>query len=272
MHVPEHVLDPATCLTTGIISTAAVAYGIARMRSENPPQNASSIGLVATGIFAAQSMNFPIAEGTSGHVLGGLLAAIILGPWSGLIAMTLVLLVQCLVFQDGGLAALGANVLNMGVAGSLLGFAIYSCLRRAQSGTSGAIAASMISAWLSVQIGAILCSLELAAGGGFGLSGTLGTMLYYHSLIGLGEAFVTGVAVALIIQRRRGSEDNLLAPQPQFNLGIRPLIQGIGIVVVLAMLSSPFTSSMPDGLEATISNSTGPGAGHRELPRPDPLP
>lgn len=255
MHVPDGLLNPLTCCATGMISTATVAYALHRVRSDLPPRTVPLMGVTAACLFAAQMVNFPIPGGTSGHLLGGLLAATLLGPWAGLIVMTIVLFVQCLLFQDGGITALGANILNLGVAGSIAGYAIYSLIRRTVGGMRGTLAAGIIGAWFSVQIGAVLCSLELCAGGDFRFTPTLAVMLLFHSLIGLGESLATGLAMAWILRVR---PDLIYGQTPTKNLATRTselMIAGTSIALILAALVSPFASTSPDGLEAAVQRS-----------------
>jgi len=162
------------------------------------------MGVMAAFIFAAQMMNFPVAGGTSGHLLGGALAAILLGPWAAIIIMTTVVGVQALVFQDGGLAALGANVFNMGVITALLGYAVYAPTSRLANGRpwlrqAGAFAA----AWLTVQASAALTAFELAVSDTSPLTVVLPSMMGVHALIGIGEGLITVAALSLVGATRR---------------------------------------------------------------------
>src|SRR4051812_22552550 len=117
MHIPQHVLDPATCAATGAVSTAALSYAIYRVRREEISTKLPLMALTGVAVLVAQSLNFPIASGTSGHFLGGALAGILLGPWAGMLVMAAVVAIQCLMLNDGGISALGANILNMAVIG-----------------------------------------------------------------------------------------------------------------------------------------------------------
>jgi cobalt/nickel transport system permease protein len=161
------------------------------------------MGVTAAFIFAAQMVNFPIAGGTSGHFLGAVFSSVILGPWAGLIIITLVLAVQCLGFADGGLTALGANVFNMGVIGALGGYGIfvliYHLCRKSHRGFFIALA---VSAWFSVAMAATATAIELAMSGTSPLVVVLPTMVGVHAIIGIGEAVITTTSVSLILKTR----------------------------------------------------------------------
>jgi cobalt/nickel transport system permease protein len=155
------------------------------------------MGVMAAFIFAAQMLNFPVAGGTSGHFMGGALAAILLGPSMGLLVMTAVLVVQCFVFQDGGLTALGANIFNMGIIGAVFGYLIYIVFRKINR-TFAAFIASM----LSVIIAASACAIELAVSGTVPLKIALPAMAGVHTLIGIGEGLITIAVLGLISKTR----------------------------------------------------------------------
>jgi cobalt/nickel transport system permease protein len=171
------------------------------------------MGVAAAFIFAAQMVNFPIASGTSGHLGGGVLAALLLGPWAGTLVMTAVLVLQALLFQDGGITALGANVLNMGVLGCMLGFVVYRLLRRMLPGTRGALLAAFLTAWLAVVLGASLAAAELALSGTIPLRLVLPTMAGIHALIGVGEGLITAAALAFLLRVRRDLVHPLCLPR-----------------------------------------------------------
>ena len=148
-------------------------------------------------------VNFPILGGTSGHLLGGVLAAVVLGPWAGVLAMSVVLIVQCLLFYDGGLTALGANIVKMALAGSLGGYAVYATIVRLKPTAPMHVAAAVVASWVSVQLAAALCRyLELWWSGTYPLGAVLPAMLIVHTLIGIGEALITGSVVAFLCRVR----------------------------------------------------------------------
>jgi cobalt/nickel transport system permease protein len=161
------------------------------------------LGVMAAFIFAAQMFNFAVIGGTSGHLLGGVLAAVLLGPWAGTLVMACVVAVQALLFQDGGLLVMGANIFNMGVIGTLGGFALYRVLvSLLGSERRGRIPAAAMAAWVAVVAGAAAMAVQLAVSGFIALEVTLPVMLGVHALIGIGEAIITAAAIGFIAVTR----------------------------------------------------------------------
>src|SRR5688572_16165978 len=172
------------------------------------------MGVLAAFIFAAQMMNFPVAGGTSGHMLGGALAAILLGPWAAIIVMTSVIGIQALVFQDGGLAVLGANIFNMGVATAFVGYAVYKLIAAAgRYSRSFILSATFAAAWISVMVAALLTSIQLVISDTSELSIVLPAMMGVHALIGIGEGLISVGAVALVLSARPDLL-NVAPPEP----------------------------------------------------------
>ncbi len=199
MHIPDGFLNTATSAATWVAAAGGLAYGTRRLTAEIEEHQAPLLGVTAAFIFAAQMMNFTVAGGTSGHLLGGTLAAILLGPWAGMVVITAVLAVQALVFQDGGLLALGANVLNMAVVGVLVAGVTYRLLRKLLGERPWAqSAAAFGSAWLSVVIASLLAAVELGLSGASPWGLVLPAMLGVHALIGIGEGIITLAALALV--------------------------------------------------------------------------
>lgn len=160
------------------------------------------MGVMSAFIFVAQMINFPIMGGTSGHLFGGVMASVLLGPYAGATVLASVLIFQCLVFQDGGLLALGANILNMALAGTLGGYAIYRLFMSVLGSEKGFLAACAIASWCSVIIAAFFCALELAISGTSPVGIVIPAMVGVHMIIGIGEAVIT-VAVAGFILKTR---------------------------------------------------------------------
>ncbi|MBI2825630.1 MAG: energy-coupling factor ABC transporter permease [Planctomycetia bacterium] len=249
MHLPDGFLNASTCAGTAVVAGGALAWGIRQARAKVGDHLIPLLGVMSACVFSAQMVNFPILWGTSGHLVGGALAAIILGPWAGALAMTVVLIVQCLLFYDGGLTALGANVLNMAIAGSLLAYAPYTVCRRLVAGPSGHVVGASVAAWISVELAAAFCSIELWWSGTYPLSAVLPAMLIVHSAIGVVEALVTGMVVAFLLRVR---PDLLYAVrQPQAEPAEwRPLVAaGLVVAVLVAFCLSPLASAAPDGLQ-----------------------
>jgi len=161
------------------------------------------MGVMAAFIFAAQMLNFPIAGGTSGHLLGAVLAAILLGPWAAVLVMTSVLIIQCVVFQDGGVLALGANVLNMGIVAPFLGYYCYRAIT-AVTGESrnSKLAGCFVGAWISVVGASAACAVELSFSGTSPLSVALPTMTGWHVLIGIGEGLIGSTVLGAVLATR----------------------------------------------------------------------
>jgi len=212
MHIPDGFLSTPVWVAAGAVSAAAVAVGVARVGKNMEEKQVPLMGVVGAFIFAAQMVNFPIASGTSGHLGGGVLAALLLGPWAGTLIMTAILIVQAFLFQDGGITALGANVLNMGVLGSLLGFAVYRFLRRLLAGTRGALISAFITAWLIVVLSASLAAVEIALSGTVPLRLALPAMAGIHALIGIVEGLITAAALAFLLRVRRDLVHPLCRP------------------------------------------------------------
>lgn len=250
MHVPDGFLNLQTAAAAAAVSAAAVGVCVRRLRRTLQPRQVPLMGLAATFVFAAQMLNFPVAGGTSGHLLGAALAAVLLGPAAAVLVMTAVLVVQCLVFADGGLLALGANVLNMAVIGSLAGGGIHRLVRRLGTGLRGTVTAAAFAAWCSVLLAALACAVELALSGAAPARLVLPAMAGVHAVIGLGEAVITAlvlVSIAAIRPELVGGGES--AP------GRRTFLVPGGLVVAfaLAALAAPFASSLPDGLEVVAA-------------------
>ncbi|BAT71935.1 cobalt/nickel transport system permease [Thermosulfidibacter takaii ABI70S6] len=195
MHIPDGFLSVPVALSTLAVSGAAVVHSTKKVSNILGDKEVPLVGVMAACIFAAQMLNFPVAGGTSGHLIGGALVAIVLGPEVGVLVMTSVLLVQALIFQDGGITALGANILNMGVIASYLGYFAYKL------GTlviKNDFVCSFLAGWFSVFVAAVACSLELALSGTIPLKVVLPAMAGVHALIGIGEGLITAFAVAFI--------------------------------------------------------------------------
>ena len=203
MHIPDGFLSTEAAIGACAVSAGAVGYAVTRARRTLDERSSLLMGISAAFIFAAQMLNFPVAGGTSGHLLGGALAAILLGPWVGSLVLTAVLAVQALLFQDGGLLALGANVLNMAVIGVFIGWAVHRALL-AVAGTRrwGLTVGGFVAGWLSVVVASAAAALELAVSGTLPLNVALPAITLVHMLIGVGEGIIT-VAVLLFLQAAR---------------------------------------------------------------------
>jgi cobalt/nickel transport system permease protein len=203
MHIPDGFLSAEVATACAVPTAAAVAYGLRRASRELDERRVPLLGVTAAFVFAAQMLNFPVAGGTSGHFLGAALAAILLGPWLACVVMSVVLVTQSFVFADGGVTALGANVLNMGVIGALLVGGLMLAARAVLPRSRGVLlGVSAAGAWLAVMAGATAAALELAISGTVPLGTVLPAMLGVHALICIGEGVITAAAVSAVLASR----------------------------------------------------------------------
>ncbi len=203
MHIPDGFLDTRTLIYTAAVSAGAVSYGVRKANEKLGEKQVPLLGLTAAFVFAAQMLNFPVAGGTSGHFLGAMLAAILLGPWMACLVMTVVLAIQCLGFADGGLTALGANVFNMGVIGGIICYYIFLVIKKALPKTRvGFLSAVAVVSWFSVVLASAVCAIELAISGTSPMAVVLPAMAGVHMLIGIGEAIITTTVMSLVLSAR----------------------------------------------------------------------
>lgn len=203
LHAPDGYLTAAIAVLMWGLTLVALFVAVRRTNRTLDERAVPLLGVTAAFIFAAQMFNFQVIGGTSGHLLGGVFAAVLLGPWAGTLVMACVVAVQGLVFQDGGLVVMGANIFNMGIIGTLGGFAVYRMVAAALGGEERSrIPAAGIAAWSSVVVGAIAMALELGASDVTPLSVALPAMVGVHVLIGIGEALITMAALGFIAATR----------------------------------------------------------------------
>jgi cobalt/nickel transport system permease protein len=249
VHIPDGFLDLNTALATGAIATAALGIALADVRRTVPPRRIPLIGLAAAFVFAGQMLNFPVAGGTSGHLIGAVLVAVLLGPSAAVLVMSAVLILQCLMFADGGVTALGANVFNMAVVAPAVGYVVYRLLARtAGDGLRGRLFAAAFAAWASTVAAAVACAGELALSGTVAWKVALPAMAGVHLLIGLGEAVITTLVVAAIARAR----PELLVLGNGSDARVRYGVlaaQGVLVSLGLALFVAPFACGWPDGLE-----------------------
>jgi cobalt/nickel transport system permease protein len=203
LHAPDGFLTVPIALVMWAITLVVLAIAVRETNRTFDDRAILLMGVMAAFIFAAQMFNFQIPGGSSGHLLGAVLAAVLLGPWAGTLVMACVVTVQALVYQDGGLVVLGANIFNMGVIGTLGGYVIYRGLCRVLGGEARArIPAAGIAAWLSVVVASAAMAIELALSGTTPLEIALPAMVGVHVVIGVGEALITMGALAFIAATR----------------------------------------------------------------------
>ncbi|MGK2938891.1 MAG: energy-coupling factor ABC transporter permease [Solirubrobacteraceae bacterium] len=202
MHIPDGFLSSEVCAVTSVAAAGAVGYAASRARAELDERRVPLLGATAALVFAAQMVNFPVTGGTSGHLLGAALATVLLGPWLGMLVVSLVLGVQAAAFADGGIAVLGANVLNLAVLGALVTQTMLTGAAALRERTVGLLGIVAVASWASVMAAATATSVELAASGTIGLTTVLPSMLGIHALIGVGEAAITVAVVATVLAVR----------------------------------------------------------------------
>src|SRR5689334_518132 len=274
MHVPDGFINAPTSVATGVVAAAAVAVSLRGARRELDERTAPLAGLVAAFIFAVQMLNFPVAAGTSGHLLGGALAAILVGPCTGVLCVSVVLLMQGILFADGGLTALGVNITDMAIVTTVVAYAVFRGLVKVLPRTRRSVTvASFVAALLSVPAAAVAFTLIYAIGGttDVALSKVATAMVGVHVLIGIGEAVITALTVGAVIAVRpdlvygaRGLQQRLklrvngelvdtpaAAPAPVAARSSHRKVWITGLVtsLVLAGFVSFYASASPDGLE-----------------------
>lgn len=196
MHAPDGFFNAGVNVASGIISGGVLLYAVRKTYKNLDRQRVYMMAAVAAFIFAVQMLNFTVSAGTSGHLLGGVTAAIMLGPWAGTIVMAIVILIQAFVFQDGGITALGPNILNMGIWGTVIGYFIYAVIKtRLGNIRFGMYMGAFIASWAAVMLAAFFCSLQLALSGVLSLKELLPPMLMVHAKIGMGEGMITLILI-----------------------------------------------------------------------------
>lgn len=201
MHIPDGFLDTKTWVSFWAVSFGFINISVKKAKEELKEKSIPLMGVLGAFIFAAQLLNFPVLNGTSGHFVGGVLAGIVLGPFAGFIVMSVVLIIQSLIFGDGGVLALGANIFNMGIIGTILGYYIFILLNKVFK--EKIYINSFIAGWLAIILGALSCSIQL------GLSKTvpiylgLPSMVSIHALIGIGEGLITSFVLTFICKVRK---------------------------------------------------------------------
>jgi cobalt/nickel transport system permease protein len=248
VHIPDGFLDAKTVVAATAFSVVGVGLAVRSARRRLSPRQVPLLGLTATFVFVAQMLNFPIAGGTSGHLIGSVLAVALLGPAGAVLALTSVLIVQCFVFADGGVLALGANVLNMAIVGSLVGGGIYAAARRWIGGLRGQLVGAAFGAWCSVVAAAVTCAAELAWSRTVPWRVVFPAMTAVHMVIGVVEAVITALVLAAIVSTR---PELVWAGTSREQATTRTVViaGGVALALAVALFLTPLASSAPDGLE-----------------------
>lgn len=267
MHIPDGFLEPKVWVPLTALSAGAVVSASRKIGKKMDEKMVPLMGVLAAFVFAAQMVNFPIGGGTSGHLMGGVLIATIVGPYGGLVIMATILILQALLFQDGGITALGANIFNMGIVGAMFGYIVFKGINK----LTGSIRFSLFTAsWFSVVAASGAAAVELSLSKVVPITLSAPAMLGIHSVIGIGEGAVTIAALDLV---SRVSGDTVFASEVMVEKRITKkaiwiwLALSIGVTMVLA----PFASQLPDGLEK-VAETLGfieRGASNLSSPLPD---
>jgi cobalt/nickel transport system permease protein len=203
MHIPDGFLSAPVAVATGVVAVAAIAVAVKVTNKKMGEKQVPMMGVLAAFIFAGQMLNFPVAGGTSGHFVGAALAAILLGPWATVLILSSVLVVQSLIFQDGGLLALGANITNMGVIAGFGSYYIYKGIGAIfKHGRTGTLLGAGIGAWFSVLVASLACAVELSISGTSPWEAAIPAMGGVYMLIGIGEGLITVAVLSLIMATR----------------------------------------------------------------------
>jgi cobalt/nickel transport system permease protein len=204
MHAPDGFFSLPVSIAGWVVTIVVIGFALRRTSRGLQERSVPLMGVMAAFIFAAQMLNFPVAGGTSGHMVGGALAAILLGPWAGLLVITSVVAIQALIFQDGGLIVMGVNIVNMGLVTVFVGYGTYHGLRALLGAKRWAIMGSAFgAAWLSMFLSSIICALQLGASGTSPYIVAVPAMAGTHALIGIGEGLISAAALTFIMATRR---------------------------------------------------------------------
>ena len=250
LHIPDGFLGAPVAAATWTVAAGGLAVALRNERRDPNRFPAGILGSLAAFVFAAQMVNVPVAPGTSGHLVGATLVALVVGPWRALVVMAVVLAVQATLFQDGGFTSYGANLVDMGLAGTFVGYATATWVARAVRGLRGLVVGGVAGAFAATLCGAVLASAWLALSGLYPLGGILPLMLVTHSAIGVLEAALTGGILATLVRWRPD-----LVAGPEGSGGPRRpgavAFGTLGLALVVAAFLGPFASALPDGLEHT---------------------
>lgn len=267
MHIPDGFLDAKTLTVTAGLAAVGVATAVRQAQAQLPPRRVPLLGVTAAFVFAAQMVNFPVAGGTSGHLVGGTLAAVLLGPSGAVLVMTAVLTLQSLIFADGGVLALGANIFNMGIVSGVGGYAVYRGARR----VLGLLPAVTIAAWCATVMPAVAAAGELSLSGVVPWSVAVLAMAGVHAVMGVGEALITGLVVLAITRTRPEILADASAALPPRRVS-ETVAFGLVISLGLGMFVSPLASAWPDGLEKVAATLGFLGRAAQAPLVPSPLP
>jgi len=281
MHIPDGFLNGATSAGTAVVAVGGLSYSIRRAGAYLQDKRIALTGLVAAFVFALQMLNFPVAAGTSGHLLGGALAVILVGPWLGITAVSVVVLIQALLFADGGISALGPNILNMAIVPGLVGWYLFRLsVRLLPKSWTSVLVSGFTAALVSVVASSIAFTIQYGIGGrgDVDIATVFAAMVGVHFLIGVGEGLISAATVGAV----GASRPELVAGIEDIDLGERnrtPVRSGVwgfvasGLVVaaILVLVVAPLASGEPDGLERVAIDQGFIGTGEDSAVAGSPL-
>ena len=275
MHIPDGLLDPITIIILWILVIAVMILGYFRMgrifEKEDSDKLIPYIGVLAAVIFAFQFVNYPVPGGTSGHLIGGTLIAVILGPWASVIILFLVLVVQCL-FGDGGILALGANAFNMGIIAGIIGFYIVVLIVKILNKTSikkeiKITVATALGSYISIVLASFICAIELGIAGAVPIEIAIPALVYWHLIIGIGEALISALIIFYIYRVKPDfitTESIMIDKTISLNINKykKPIISVLTVIgVLILMIAVGFAigilTDAPDGLERVLIDHNG---------------
>ena len=246
LHIPDGFLSMLVSIVLWIVSILVIGFSLKKVNQDLDERKVPLMGVLAAAIFAGQMLNFTVIGGTSGHLMGAAIATILLGPWAAVLVMTSVVSIQALIFQDGGLLVLGANIFNMAVVGVAVSYFVYSTLRSLAGNRKwGIFGGGSAAAWLSIMIAALATALELAISGTSPANIAIPAMAGIHALIGIGEGLITIGALGLVYAVR---PNLLITGEQRSTSNIVIWLGGMAVALALAV-AAPLASSHPDGLE-----------------------
>lgn len=250
MHLPDGFIDAKTAATTAALSAIGVGLALKRVKEQLPAAKVPLLGLSAAFLFTAQMLNFPVVGGTSGHLMGGVLVAALLGPSAAVVVLTTVLIVQCFLFADGGVLALGANIFNMGLIGAVSGYVVFKAISAWLPGLRGQVTGIAFAGWCSTVLASLSCAGQLAWSGTMPWAMGFRAMGGVHMLIGIGEGLISAlVLVGIAKTRPEMIAGTTGAPVRTLELAGYGLLLALGIGIFVA----PFACSWPDGLESVAA-------------------
>jgi len=252
VHIPDGFLTNRIAVSLDVVSAAGILYAARRAKVDLSGRMVPVMGVLAAFVFAAQMLNFPVLGGTSGHLIGGALLAILLGPMTGFLTMVTVIIAQALFLQDGGLVALGANIFNIGAVTSFSGYALYKLLGGGASRGKRMLVTGFLAGWVSLILSAACCSLQLSLSGAIPLRIGLTTMLGYHAVVGIVEGMLTAGVLSFLLKVR----PDLMEINGVGRFGFADWVGAVVFVVIpAAILGLAGSSALPDPLEKLLAFS-----------------